>query len=164
MNNKVIIAIVVLVLLVGGGFFYFQSQSQQNSTTNETAEDSVMEDVQDTMTETAPGAEMSSPSTGSAAMESEDGVKEIVVEGSNFKFAPNNITVNKGDKVKVVFKNVGGMPHDFTIDELDVKSKTITVGNTDTVEFTADKAGSYEFYCSVGQHRANGMKGTLTVK
>jgi len=32
------------------------------------------------------------------------------------------------------------------------------------VTFVADKAGEYEFYCSVGQHRANGMVGKLIVK
>src|SRR3989344_4656447 len=148
MNSKVIILVILVIVLAAGVFFYLQSQ---NSANDQPTERSVMEEIQETVMKSSPSGVAESPSTGSAMTESSDaGVKEIIVEGSNFKFAPNNITVNKGDKVKVVFKNVGGMPHDFTIDELDVKTKTITVGNTDTVEFTADTAGTFEFYCSVG--------------
>ena len=89
--------------------------------------------------------------------------KEFTVEGSEFKFSPNAISVNKGDSVKITFKNVGTKPHNFIIDELDVATKTINGGETDTVEFTASKSGTFAFYCSVGSHRANGMEGTATV-
>ena len=33
-----------------------------------------------------------------------------------------------------------------------------------TAEFTADKVGSFEYYCSVGSHRSMGMKGVLKVE
>ena len=90
--------------------------------------------------------------------------KEIVVEGAEFLFKPNVITVKKGEKVRIILKNTGKMPHDFVIDELGVKTKTIRSGETDTVEFTPDKIGNFEFYCSVGNHRAMGMKGSFTVQ
>ena len=56
------------------------------------------------------------------------------------------------------------MMHDFVIDELNVKSEIIKSGETGEVEFTPDTIGEFEFYCSVGQHRANGMVGTLIVE
>lgn len=90
-------------------------------------------------------------------------VKEFVVEGNNFKFAPTTLTVKKGDRVRVVFKNTGGL-HDFVIDEFQVATKQIQGNTEDVVEFVADKAGQFEYYCSVGQHRQMGMKGTLTVQ
>jgi hypothetical protein len=43
-------------------------------------------------------------------------------------------------------------------------AEQVGAGASDVVEFTADKAGTFEYYCSVGNHRAMGMKGTLTVK
>jgi plastocyanin len=49
------------------------------------------------------------------------------------------------------------------IDEFNVKPKQIGANAEDSVEFTADKTGSFEFYCSVGNHREMGMKGTLVV-
>ncbi|MDO8658241.1 MAG: plastocyanin/azurin family copper-binding protein [Candidatus Levybacteria bacterium] len=39
-------------------------------------------------------------------------------------------------------------------------------GQTDTVEFTADTAGTFEYYCSVGNgyHKEQGMVGTLVIE
>lgn len=85
------------------------------------------------------------------------------VKGGSFFYTPNMIKVKKGDKVKIVFENVGGM-HNINIDEFNVKSETVQTDGTTTVEFTADKAGSFEYYCSVGQHRAMGQKGTLVIE
>lgn len=42
--------------------------------------------------------------------------------------------------------------------------KIIEGGQEDVIEFTPDKAGSFEYYCSVGKHREMGMKGMLTVE
>lgn len=90
-------------------------------------------------------------------------VKEFTVTGSNFSFDEKNITVKKGDTVKVTFKNADGF-HDFRLDEFNVATKQIQGGQEEVVEFVADQTGSFEYYCSVGQHRANGMFGTLVVE
>ncbi len=89
--------------------------------------------------------------------------REIVIEGSNYKFSPNSITVKKGEKIRIVFKNTDGM-HDFKVDELNIATAMVESGQEDFVEFTPDKTGSFEFYCSIGNHRAMGMKGTLIVQ
>jgi plastocyanin len=89
--------------------------------------------------------------------------KEVVVNGSNFQFSPTAITVKKGEKTRILFKNTGGM-HDFVVDELNIRTAVIGSNTEDFVEFTPDKTGSFEFYCSVGNHRAMGMKGTITVQ
>lgn len=89
--------------------------------------------------------------------------KEIVISGSNYAFTPNTITVNKGQKTRIVFKNSGGM-HDFKVDELNISTAVIPSGQEDFVEFTADKVGQFQFYCSVGNHRQMGMVGTITVQ
>jgi len=90
-------------------------------------------------------------------------VKEFTVTGENFSFTPSLITVKKGDRVRIIFKNANGL-HNLIIDEFNVATKTIQGGNQDTVEFTADKTGSFQYYCSVGTHRAMGMWGTLKVE
>ncbi|HIJ98402.1 TPA: cupredoxin domain-containing protein [archaeon] len=90
-------------------------------------------------------------------------IKEFTVEGSEFKFTPNSISVSKGDKVSITFKNTGKFPHNLIIDELNVATKTISPGQTDTVEFTASKSGTFATYCSVGNHRAQGMEGWIEI-
>lgn len=93
----------------------------------------------------------------------ESTVKEFTVSGKNFSFTPSSITVNKGDRVKITFNNTDGF-HDFVIDTYGVATKQTKAPTTEVLEFTADKAGSFEYYCSVGSHRAMGMKGIFKVE
>ncbi len=89
--------------------------------------------------------------------------REIVVEGSNYKFSPNTITIKKNEKVRILFKSKDGV-HDLRVDELNIATRAISAGQEDFVEFTPDKSGTFEFYCSIGNHRAMGMKGTLAIQ
>jgi plastocyanin len=90
-------------------------------------------------------------------------VHEVVVNGSSFAFDPKEIRVPEGTRVRVVFNNQGGM-HDFVIDEFNARTKVLPSGQSETIEFVANKKGSFEYYCSVGTHREMGMKGTLVVE
>ena len=73
------------------------------------------------------------------------------------------MSIKKGDTVKITLVNSGGS-HDLRIDEFNVATSRIRGGAQETVSFVADKVGSFEYYCSVGDHRAMGMKGTLNVQ
>lgn len=90
-------------------------------------------------------------------------VKEITVDGSDYSFSPTIIEVKKGTVIKLTFKNNKGF-HDWVVDEFMVRTKQLNAGQEETIQFTADKAGSFEFYCSVGKHREMGMKGTLIIR
>lgn len=149
MNRNITMGVAVLVVILAvGGALYYRSLSSSNNNNNSATPQNI-EDM--------------SP-TSSASDSSQTGVvKEITVTGSNYKFEPANLTVNKGDTVKVIFKNSGGM-HDFVIDEFNAKSKIIPDGQEATVEFVADKSGTFKYYCSVGNHRSMGMEGTLVVQ
>jgi plastocyanin len=162
MDKRIILGVVVLILLAGGVYFMFGKAPDGDSFSTELQEMTNRKPDNDGDEMTPPIDQTPSSTTSSASAQEVDGVKIFTVDGSNFKFEPNMITVNKGDKIKVVFKNTGGF-HDFVIDEFNVKTKQIGANAEDSVEFTADKTGSFEFYCSVGNHRAMGMKGTLVV-
>lgn len=90
-------------------------------------------------------------------------VVEVTVEGSNYKFSPAVITAKKGDTVKLVFSSSGGI-HDLLIDEFGVQTSQLGEGEGEEVEFVADKIGTFEYYCSVGNHRKMGMTGKLVVE
>ncbi len=90
-------------------------------------------------------------------------VREFTISGQNFSFAPASIAVNEGDRVRITFKNASGF-HDLKIDEFAVATKQIQGGQEEVVEFVANKKGTFEYYCSVGNHRAMGMTGSLIVQ
>lgn len=145
MNYKLIVIIAILIL-VGAGFLLFKGQSMaplENEVQN------IIDESTSTSTATSTDAEAT--------------VKEFTVDGKNFSFSPSNITVNNGDTVKITFNNTGGT-HNLTIDEFNASTRTIQAGQSDTVTFVADKTGVFEYYCSVGSHRTNGMVGTFTVR
>ncbi|MFA6190260.1 MAG: cupredoxin domain-containing protein [Candidatus Staskawiczbacteria bacterium] len=88
------------------------------------------------------------------------------IVGGSFYFAPNEISVKQGDKVKIIFTNAGGTHNLMFVDFGGIGTKTIKTGESDTIEFTADKKGTFEFYCSVGNgyHRMKGQIGILIVR
>jgi len=85
------------------------------------------------------------------------------VDGFMFGYSLKELRVKKGQTVTVNFTSTGGM-HDWVVDEFNATTAQVNTGATTSVTFVADKAGTFEYYCSVGQHRANGMVGNLMVE
>jgi cytochrome c oxidase subunit 2 len=91
------------------------------------------------------------------------GVHEIQVTLRKYEFSPGSLRVRKGERVKLVMAATDH-DHGFKLDDFNINQK-IPKGATVVVEFTADKAGTFQFRCSnvcgIG-HRS--MKGTLVVE
>lgn len=87
----------------------------------------------------------------------------VPVSGDDFKFDVTEIRAQQGQPLQVAFTNSEGF-HDFVIDELNVNTGMVPMGQTVTVDIPTDQPGTYEFYCSVGEHRAQGMVGTLIIE
>lgn len=77
------------------------------------------------------------------------------------QFSLKEITVNKGDSVRIKITNTKGT-HAFKLDEFSVFADT-PLNQEIVVEFTADKAGEFVYYCTKPGHQANGHWGTLKV-
>jgi len=153
----VILGIVVLILL-GGAFMIIRGSS------NTSSPQPLLTPVGDSGIDEAVVMDEGSSSPSAA----EDGaaektVKEFKVTGVPFSFTPNEMRVKKGDTVRVTFTNQEGM-HDFVLDEFNVRTKTLSAGQSETVEFVANNTGKFEYYCSVGNHRQMGMVGSLIVE
>ncbi|MDP3990923.1 MAG: cupredoxin domain-containing protein [Candidatus Nealsonbacteria bacterium] len=134
--NKTILILIIAALTGIGGYFILQGGSQQATEEN------------------------TSVSEGRTTVVA----KEFTIEGSEYSFNPDSISVNAGEQVRVIFKNVGGAVHNFVIQDLGIGTGTIGPGQTDTVEFTAPIAGAYVFICSVPGHAISGMSGDLLVE
>jgi plastocyanin len=146
--NKLLLIALIIIVLGAAGYFIMKGGSTYGQ-------------VQVTAVPT-PTSFLASgvPTTGTTT----GAVKNFTVSGTEFAFSPNALSVNKGDTVNVTFTNNGAFPHNFTITELNVKSKTISPGQSDTVTFIADQTGTFPYFCSVPTHKDKGMVGTLTVQ
>ena len=102
-----------------------------------------------------------SASDTAAASSAETVAIEISVK--QWEFSPAEVTVKKGDKVRLLVTS-SDVDHGFFLEEFGV-NETLKPGKTTTVEFTADKAGRFSFVCDVfcGEGHT-GMKGTLIVE
>jgi len=72
------------------------------------------------------------------------------------------LRVQQGDKVRIEFTSTKGF-HDWVVDKFDVATERVRDGGSTFVEFVAENKGTFEYYCSVGEHRTTGMKGNLIV-
>jgi plastocyanin len=80
------------------------------------------------------------------------------------KFDKTELTAKAG-KVTITMDNPSDVPHAVEIEGNGVEEAGETVGKGEKSIATADlKAGTYDFYCPVGNHRAEGMEGKLTVQ
>jgi cytochrome c oxidase subunit 2 len=89
--------------------------------------------------------------------------KEFRVEAFQFGFDPTVIEVNQGDKVRIIASS-RDVPHGFAIDEYGI-NLYLNGLRSETIEFIADKAGTFIYYCNVpcgGGHSS--MRGKLIVK
>ena len=70
----------------------------------------------------------------------------------------------KAGKVTIVMDNPSDLPHAVEIegDGVEVAGDTVTKGGVSKASAEL-KAGEYQFYCPVGNHKDAGMEGTLTV-
>lgn len=143
--RRLLLLLLIVLALVGGGYYLwssglidFSALMGRGETTTETEE----------------------PAGGKETEE----VVEVSVGAKEFSFTPSKITVDAGSKVRLTLENSGNVSHDFVIDELDVTTTLVSPGDSETIDFTVSKAGSYEFYCSIPGHKEAGMAGTLVVK
>ncbi len=97
------------------------------------------------------------------AIAEEDQKKEFNMIAKQFSFEPSTITVKKGDTVKINLNSID-VDHGIGITEFNVNLK-VGKGETKSVEFVADKAGTFTMFCNVfcgADHKD--MKGTLLVE
>lgn len=89
--------------------------------------------------------------------------KEFIITAKQWAFSPASITVKKGDMV-VLKVTSADVAHGLNLPDFGI-NETIEPGKSKTVEFVADKAGSFTFSCSVPcgtGHKA--MTGMLIVE
>jgi heme/copper-type cytochrome/quinol oxidase subunit 2 len=77
----------------------------------------------------------------------ENGVRIVPIKALRYKFEPDSIVVRVGEKVRLVFTSVDA-EHGLAIPDLKVNF-SVPMGRTESVEFIADKKGTFHAHCSV---------------
>ena len=94
--------------------------------------------------------------------ETQGELKEFAITAKQWNFTPSTIEVNEGDTVKLTITSID-VTHGFSLPEFGVDGR-LEPNQTTTVEFIADKVGTFTFACNVlcGAGHST-MNGTLIV-
>ena len=159
-SSGLITGLIILLLVAASGYLLLKNKPFEagNPTTSPATEETAQnnsgtQEKTESPDTSSPSASLTPPAVAGA----------LNVEGGSFYFRPNVITAKLGQPLTITFNNTEGV-HNLVIDEFSVTTKTITGGKTDSVTFTPDKKGTFEFYCSLGNHRQQGMVGQLIVQ
>ena len=157
--------IALAIVIVGGGAFLYLKPSE--APVSSTPQNTINTPAGNTTAgDGMPQNEMTATET-STTNDTKNGTQmtptvTIDLTGKNYSFSKKEIRVKEGDAVAINFTSESGF-HDWVVDEFNARTKQVQTGNSSSVTFVADKKGTFEYYCSVGQHRANGMFGKLIV-
>ena len=152
-NNILYLGIAVVIIVVVGGLFVMRNKNKP------------------VPPETTVLGEMAEP-TQSVVNEGFDSgdsneltadIKTFEVEAGSFYYNPKEIRVKQGDTV-IIKLTAKDLQHDLNIDALGVDGDIVKAGETTVIEFEASDIGTFEYYCSVGNHRSMGQVGKLIIE
>ncbi len=101
---------------------------------------------------------------GNLAVSGDESHRFDVVGGlpEEYGFSPDAFEVASGARVAVHFRNEGGLPHEFTIQDIGFHLH-LEPGERASAAFIAPGPGEYVFGCYIPGHFEAGMRGTLSV-
>lgn len=138
MNRNLFIGLGVMMAVVVAGIFLIKSPKLENKKPSQGTSSTV---------QTAPV-----------------NIRELTVSAKEFAFTPSVLNLKKNERIRIKLTNDGGMTHNLVVDGMDVSTKNIGPGESDTVEFTPLESGTFAFFCSIGGHRGLGLEGKIIVQ
>lgn len=108
--------------------------------------------------------------------------RQLHIEATSLQYFPSIFEIQKNKPITIVFRNNDTIEHDIQIHNISYSSseenshQNHTSTENSTLHLHADakssskmiltplKSGTYEYYCTIADHKENGMRGTLIVK
>jgi PQQ system protein len=94
-------------------------------------------------------------------------VQTIRISEKEYSLNPSTVTLPKPGTYEFDVTNDGSITHAFNVEESgggdEAEAGDIEPGSHKTVKFTFSAGGSYEMYCPIDGHKAQGMAGTIMV-
>ena len=102
------------------------------------------------------------------AADGEDVVAQTVqISETEFSISPASIDLPQAGTYEFAVTNDGQITHALNIEEsgggAEAETGDIEPGQSKTLRFTFSSEGSFEMYCPIGNHRDEGMEGTIRV-
>ncbi len=93
------------------------------------------------------------------------GAQSVKLSETEFKITPADPSVKKAGSVTFEVTNDGQTDHALEVEgpSGEAKTETIAPGKSATLNVDLSKAGKYEMYCPIGNHKAMGMEGDVIV-
>ena len=86
------------------------------------------------------------------------------ITATEFKFDPSMVELAKSGEMTFTLVNDGQLTHALEIEGQGIEEESDEIDGGASTDLTVDlEAGEYELYCPVGNHREQGMEGTLVV-
>ncbi len=77
----------------------------------------------------------------------EPSTRTVTIDARQFEFAPARLEVNQGDRVIITLR-ADDVVHGFYLDGYGLETR-VEPGNSQRIEFVADRAGKFRYRCSV---------------
>ena len=93
------------------------------------------------------------------------GGESVAISEIDFEIDPSSVDVAAGE-VTFDITNDGAAPHSLEVEGNGIEEGSDTLNPGESTQLTVDlsKAGTYEMYCPIGNHRQMGMEGEITVE
>jgi uncharacterized cupredoxin-like copper-binding protein len=94
-------------------------------------------------------------------------IQTIRISEKEYSLNPSTVTLPKPGTYEFDVTNDGSITHAFNVEESgggdEAEAGDIDPGSHKTVKFTFSAGGSYEMYCPIDGHKAQGMAGRIMV-
>ncbi|MFA6509819.1 MAG: cupredoxin domain-containing protein [Candidatus Peribacteraceae bacterium] len=150
------VSAVLLVLSACTGAGTPVPDGEDTSSSSSSAVSSVLQEEASSSSSSLDGGALSASGASAA-------VRVIDITAKDWEFSPSAITLKKGEKVAFRITAIQGH-HGFLVPELGLNTD-IPEGQTVTTEFPTDRAGTFQFRCSVpcGEGHMD-MTGTIVIQ
>jgi plastocyanin len=89
---------------------------------------------------------------------------DLEIVETEFALEPADVSVDAAGTTTIRVVNNGELPHALEVDGEGIEEETEEIAPGESAELTVElEQGEYELYCPIGNHRDQGMEGTLVV-
>ncbi len=93
--------------------------------------------------------------------------RHVVVNAIEYSYkVGGTILAKPGENLRILFENIGKLPHDLTVKKLGITTGTIQPGDSISIDIQIpqDAVSNYEFYSTVGKDKELGMEGRIIMQ